>query len=131
MQPFPDFKQYRNTNVSTAENVQGTAKRCFFHIYPEKLKLLGEGAYIFDCLIDGERRVWCAPIPLILAYVEAGCLRFIRKNATANHGHPCEVYVNHLSGQVFATHSKDDSTPLFQLSQVRDGKLYSTLFKSL
>lgn len=132
MSPFPPFKVYSDANVVTSKtDAKKTDKltyahRCWMNVPEDKHLTMGSKPFLFDCLIDGERHVWCAPATVLHAAFELFHLHRSNKE-----GLPYAPYLDYKRGHIYNSPYEADTKVICQLSPVVDGDVYLRLLCSL
>ncbi|MDO5472919.1 MAG: hypothetical protein Q4F35_06265 [Akkermansia sp.] len=132
MQPFPEFKQYKDANIAISKtdvkkpNTPTYAHRCWMNITVDKLQALGSVPFMFDCLIDGARYVWCAPAVVLVEAFDV-----YRLHRADKQGAPYALYLDYKRGHIYNSPYQSDTQVICQLSPVINGTVYQQILKSL
>ena len=91
-----------------------------------KLQGMGVKPFLFDCLIDGERYVWCAPSSVLLA-----AFNLFNLHRSNKEGQPYAPYLDYKRCHIYNSPYDSDTKVICQLSPVVTGDVYLELICSL
>lgn len=130
MKPLPEFRKYQKRNIVTADKPvddrpSWDTGRCWMNIPEEKFSHFAKDSFLFDCRIEGERYVWCAPVAALKAVFEEYKLHQSNKD-----GNPYEPYPDYRKGLIYGSPSKTNVEVICQLTRIYDGDAFEALLKS-